>query len=206
MTELARRDPQQTAMQRVSSASLPQYLTRDQVHALLEACRSERDRLFARAGFETGGRVTELIGIRRSDIDLANRQIRLVTLKRLKKRQRKQREHFRWLPVTHSLIADLASYFLEHPIADGDRIFPFTRQAAFKMLKHAGARAGVVARGGRDVSPHILRHSFAMNCLTQGMPINVLQELLGHSSILNTMIYLKTDPAEARAFLAKVNF
>jgi site-specific recombinase XerD len=45
-----------------------------------------------------------------------------------------------------------------------------------------------------------------MNCLTQGVPINVVKEMLGHASITNTMVYLKTDPAQAREFLSKVQF
>jgi site-specific recombinase XerD len=45
-----------------------------------------------------------------------------------------------------------------------------------------------------------------MNCLTQGVPITVVKELLGHASISSTMVYLKTDPAQAREFLSKVQF
>src|SRR5258708_35083782 len=89
---------------------------------------------------------------------------------------------------------------------DEPRLFPYSRQAMFNTVRHAGERAHLVARGGRNVSPHILRHSFAMNCINQGVPINVVKELLGHSSITNTMVYLKTAPPEAREFLAKVQF
>jgi integrase/recombinase XerD len=216
------RDPQAVALMRLDRALLPQYLTREQVSKLVEACRPYRhgrDRLFIRVAFETGGRVSELLGIRRSDIDLANRQIRLRTLKRRTDRRRKIAHAARWIPVSHSLCADLAVFLLEareeyvevtdDPLPENEerfRIFPISRQAAHKLIRAAGKRAGLVARGGRDVSPHILRHSFAMNCLTQGVPITVLKELLGHASISSTMVYLKTDPAQAREFLSKVQF
>lgn len=200
---------------RVDRAALPQYLTREQVAKLVAACRESkngRDRLFVRMAFETGGRVSELIEIRRSDVDLTNRQVRLRTLKRRTDRRRKIAHAARWIPVSHSLVADLGVYLLElrpelgEKEFDDFRLFPFTRQAAHKLIRAAGKRAGLVARGGRDVSPHILRHSFAMNCLTQGVPITVVKELLGHAAITSTMVYLKTDPAQAREFLSKVQF
>lgn len=224
MTHALARDPQAVALMRLDRAALPQYLNRAQVQELVDSCRDYhhgRDRLFVRVAFETGGRVSELVGIRRSDVDITNRQIRLRTLKRRVDRRRKIQHAARWIPVSHSLCADIGEYFLalqseyarsfKHgpPVFQelGDvRLFPFTRQAAYKLMRAAAKRAKVIARGGRDVSPHILRHSFAMNCLTQGVPITVLKELLGHASISSTMVYLKTDPAQAREFLAKVQF
>jgi len=214
MTHITR-DPAAIALMRFDRAELPQYLTRDEVQKLVELCRPYhhgRDRLFIRIAFETGGRVSELVEIRRSDIDLTNRQIRLRTLKRRMDKRRKIKKAYRWIPVSHSLCADLGIFLLALRPELGEaefedfRIFRFSRQAAHKIVAKIGKRAGLVARGGRDVSPHILRHSFAMNCLTQGVPITVLQELLGHASISSTMVYLKTDPAQAREFLAKVKF
>jgi integrase/recombinase XerD len=202
-------DPQTTAIIHLDSRALPQYLTREGVNELVAACRSDRDRLFVRVGFETGGRVSELIALRRSDVDLSNRQIRLRTLKRRSDRRRKRPEVFRWMPVSHSLCADLGVYMLEIPVVElmaDVRLFPLTRQGAFALIRKAGDRAGLIARGGRKISPHILRHSFAMNCLTQGVPITILKDLLGHASISSTMVYLKTDPAQAREFLSKVQF
>jgi integrase/recombinase XerD len=209
------RDPAAVALMRVDRAALPQYLTREQVAKLVASCRESkngRDRLFVRMAFETGGRVSELIEIRRSDIDLTNRQVRLRTLKRRTDKRRKIAHAARWIPVSHSIVADLGVYLLALRPKLGEqewddfRLFPFTRQAAHKLIRSAGKRAGLVARGGRDVSPHILRHSFAMNCLTQGVPITVVKELLGHRTITSTMVYLKTDPAQAREFLSKVQF
>jgi len=212
---IVHRDPHAVALARLDRAALPQYLTREQVQKLVDACRDYhhgRDRLFVRVAFETGGRVSELVQVRRSDVDITNRQIRLRTLKRRLDRRKKVSHAARWIPVSHSLCADLAIFFLATvpptlaDDVDDFRLFPFSRQAAYKLIRAAAKRAGILARGGRDVSPHILRHSFAMNCLTQGVPITVLKELLGHASISSTMVYLKTDPAQAREFLSKVQF
>lgn len=253
-------DPTAAALMRLDSRALPQYLTREQVLQLVAATRTDRDRLFVRVAFETGGRVSELVELRRADVDLTNRQIRLRTLKRRNDRRRKRPEVFRWIPVSHSLCADVGVFMIEQskpskiwtlaevvgrqkkaaeylrrlhraahaakisalspeeyakhrglpltaPREIGNaRLFPFTRQRAHKIFQQAGKRAGLVARGGREISPHILRHSFAMNCLTQGVPITILKDLLGHASIVSTMVYLKTDPAQEREFLSKVQF
>jgi integrase/recombinase XerD len=212
--KLIPRDPTTAALVHLASRAMPQYLTREAVQTLVDACRSDRDRLFVRVGFETGGRVSELITIRRCDVDLPGRQIRLRTLKQRRDRRRRREEVFRWIPVSASLCADLGAYMLRYSkrdtiyqaVSETYRLFPFTRQAAFKIIRQAGKRAGILARGGREISPHILRHSFAKNCVSQGVPINVLKELLGHASIASTMIYLKVEPGEARTFLQKVQF
>lgn len=208
------RDPTTAALLHLDSRSMPQYLGREGVQLLVDACRSERDRLFVRVGFETGGRVSELITIRRCDVDLPGRQIRLRTLKQRRDRRRKREEVCRWIPVSASLCADLGAYMLRfstrstiyQAVSQTYRLFPITRQAAHKLIRAAGKRAGILAHGGREVSPHILRHSFAKNCISQGVPINVLKDLMGHASIASTMVYLKVDPAEARTFLSKVQF
>jgi integrase/recombinase XerD len=205
--KLLPRDPATAALVHLDSRALPQYLAREQVQALVEACSSARDKLFVRVAFESGGRVSELITIRRCDIDLPGRQIRLRTLKQRRDRRRRREELARWIPVSASLCADLADYMLKfQAVSETYFLFPFTRQGAFKLIRKAGKRAGLVARGGREISPHILRHSFAKNCLNQGVPITVVQKLLGHASITSTMVYLKVDPAEARAFLSNVKF
>src|ERR1700756_5306567 len=159
-------DPQAVALLRLDRAALPQYLNREQVKKLIAASRDYGrggDRLFIRVGYEAGGRVSELIQIRRSDVDLTNRQIRLRTLKRRTDRRRKVSHAARWIPVSHSLCADLGVYLLELredvvqvsdsylPEQEEDfRLFPICRQAAYKILRKAAKSAGLVARGGRE--------------------------------------------------------
>ena len=59
-----------------------------------------------------------------------------------------------------------------------------TRQGAWGVLRNAAARAGIT-----DVSPHVLRHSFATHLLDGGADVRVVQELLGHASVTTTQIY-----------------
>ncbi len=203
--------PIKRAMVQLEGRGLPHYLTRDQVHQLIAACKRPRDRLLIAVAWQTGARVSELIDIRRGDIDFTNRQIRLRTLKKRTDRRRRRPLAHRWIPVQDSLVADLATYLMQNPIAPpgqgtDDRVFQIRRIGAYRAIRRVAHKAGIKAPGGRPVSPHILRHSFAVNCLYQGMPISVLKELLGHASVLSTMVYLKVAPTDAKEFLGKVQF
>jgi integrase/recombinase XerD len=172
---------------------------------LIAAARNERDRLLLEILWQTGGRISEVLALKAEDIDLTNRQIRLLTLKQPKDHRRRPVEHRRWIPIRDQLATDLANYLLKRGTKEA-RLFPISRVRAFEIVRDAARDAGLTGDGGRGIGPHTLRHSFAVNCLNHGVPINVLKDLLGHSSILTTMIYLRVVPADFRAFLARVEF
>ena len=211
MSSTAMVGPLRAAIVRAEGRRLPEYLTRDQVHQVLQACKTERDRLLVAVAWRTGARISEILGLERQDVDFANRQLRLRTLKKPKRRdhkpdlRRRPTEEFRWIPVHAELVADLASYVLASKTENG-RLFPIGRVRAFEIIRGAALAAGVTAPGARGIHPHVFRHSFAVHCLNQGVPINIVKELLGHASILTTMVYLRVVPADLRAFLARVEF
>ena len=66
--------------------------------------------------------------------------------------------------------------------ARGQRL---SRQTAWQVLQEAAERAGL----GRDVSPHVLRHSCATHLLDGGADVRVVQEILGHASVTTTQVY-----------------
>ena len=65
-----------------------------------------------------------------------------------------------------------------------------SRQGAWGVLEHWGRRVGLAER----LSPHVLRHSCATHLLAHGADLRVVQELLGHQSIMTTQIYTRVTP------------
>lgn len=193
------------SMVRLERRALPKYLPPEQVRRLIAAPRNERDRLLLEVLWQTGGRISEVLAVTAEDIDLTNRQIRLLTLKQQEDRRRRPVEHRRWIPIRDQLATDLAAFMLKRS-AKETRLFPISRVRAFEVVRDAARSAGLIGEAGRGIGPHTLRHSFAVNCLNQGVPINIVKELLGHAPILTTMIYLRVAPADFRAFLAQVQF
>tara|TARA_B100001250_G_scaffold409997_1_gene435523 strand:- start:9566 stop:10159 length:594 start_codon:yes stop_codon:yes gene_type:complete len=75
---------------------------------------------------------------------------------------------------------------------------PFkTRKAPWVWYKKIGLEAGIEIHG-----THILRHTFARNCLSKGVPINVVQNLLGHADLNTTLVYLEILPSSEELNLA----
>ncbi len=180
------------------SKDIPNYLTPDEVHAMLDACKdNKRDHLLINTLWQIGGRITEALKITKNDIDTYNLTVKVLTEK---KRGKKGRPAYRMIPISAELSNELASYALTENITD--RFFDITRQRAFQIIKAIADKAGIT----KSVHPHTLRHSFAVHCIGQGVPLPVLKDLLGHSSVLTTMVYLKIVQQDAKQFLNQVRF
>ena len=185
-------------MARYESKDIPVYLSAPEVNTMLEACKNnKRDHLLINVLWQTGCRITEALKITRNDIDTYNLSVRVLTEKQ---RNKKSKPVYRVIPITAELSNELASYALTENITD--RFFDITRQRAFQIIKAIAGKAGIT----KPVHPHTLRHSFTVNCISQGVPLPVVKDLLGHSSVLTTMVYLKIVQQDARQFLSGVKF
>lgn len=169
------------------SEKLPAYLNKEEVYQILDSIPQDkkRDYIFVFFLWATGVRITEALNIKKGDIDFYGHNVRIIWLKRRKKQER-------IIPLHSSLITLLALYTGQLNL--DDLIFPFSRVRGFQIIKKHSEKAGIK----KKVSPHIFRHSFAVNFLKQRKNIVALQKLLGHSQITTTMIYLQIVQSDLR--------
>lgn len=182
---------------RYEGGAIPQYLTKTEVSRMLDVCTSKRDHLLISTLWNTGTRITELLGLRVSDCDFYHHSIRFITLK---KKGKKTKETYRTIPIKAELVAEMSAYLLETGIKD--KVFDITRQRAFQIIRDRSKEAGIE----KKVHPHSFRHGYAVNLISQGVPISIVKDLLGHNSILTTMIYLRIVKQDAEKFLSEVQF
>ena len=169
---------------------LPQILTGREIELLLAqpACvdaKGYRDKAMLEVMYATGIRVTELISL---DIDDVNLDLGIVKCNGSKKS--------RAIPLYPAALKALSVYvrdIRQSMLADPNEQALFvniggvrmSRQGFWKILKHYQATAHIE----KEITPHTLRHSFAVHLLENGADISSLQELMGHSDISSTQMY-----------------
>jgi integrase len=124
----------------------------------------------------TGARISEVLALGNARIDAVNETIVFETLK-----QRKTRV-FRAIPVPRTLILLLTAYGIEK----GDRLWPWGRTHAWKVVKAVMRKAGIAEC---LCKPKALRHAFAIEAGQKGVSLNIVQRWLGHARLETTAIY-----------------
>ncbi|MGE0581985.1 MAG: site-specific tyrosine recombinase XerD [Steroidobacteraceae bacterium] len=186
-----REDPTaQIAMPKIGR-SLPRSLSEEEVESLLNAPvigdpLGNRDRAMLEVLYATGLRVSELVSLKHSQVNLNQGVLRVVGKGNRERLIPLGEEAVRWLTeFTHGprneILLDRTTDYL-FPTRRGDRM---TRQAFWHIIKRYARKAGVE----RDLSPHTLRHAFATHLLNHGADLRVVQMLLGHSDLSTTQIY-----------------
>jgi len=183
------------------------HLTSDEVDALLAAPdRSRwigrRDHALLTVAVQTGLRVTELTSLRCQDVHLGT-GAHLTS-------SGKGRKH-RATPLTKQTVAVLRSWLQERgsqpdePLFSTSRGRPLSRDAiALLLTKHVKAASHhCPTLTSKTVSPHVLRHTAAMNLLHAGVDSTVIALWLGHESVETTQIYLHADMAIKERALAR---
>jgi integrase/recombinase XerD len=161
-------------------SELPRYLTPEEVQAMIDAAGNLRDKLVVSLLYCTGVRVSELVGIRVSDVDLEEGSIRV--------RGKGGRERVVFFDSrTRQLLAEYlptvkgCEYLFPARGGEGHMHYVTVERIIRKLAKAAGLK--------KRVTPHVLRHSFATISLAKGMDVREIQELLGHASLRSTQIY-----------------
>lgn len=169
---------------------LPVYLTEEEVKKLLDIPLNTeydyRNKAMLELLYATGLRISELVNLKVNDVDFNECIVRVFG------KGKKERI----VPIADVALKYLSIYMNEYrdKILNGvlsDYIFisnskkNISRQGFFKILKKETMRCGIK----KDVSPHVLRHSFATHLLSHGANLRIIQELLGHEDISTTEIY-----------------
>jgi len=164
---------------------LPLFVEEDQIESLLNEVEfvdgfiGERDKLIIELFYVTGIRLSELINIRISDVNLDDNLIRVLG----------KRNKERLIPLSLGIVAGLKSFIQEYSLEnylftslEGKKVY--TKLVYRVVNKYIGKISSINKR-----SPHILRHTFATHMLNNGADINAIKELLGHANLSATQVY-----------------
>jgi integrase/recombinase XerD len=198
---LATQDPARLVRPPAPPRRLPRAISVTDVERLLDAAEvgqsALRDRALLELLYSTGARISEAIGLDVDDLELSadSRSSSVAAVVRLNGKGGKQRlvpvggfardAVDAYLVRARPALATASGRGQPSPAlflnARGGRL---TRQGAWGTLRAAAVRAGLP-----EVSPHVLRHSFATHLLDGGADVRVVQELLGHASVTTTQVY-----------------
>lgn len=171
----------------------PQILTLDEIECLLKQPKGEqpkevRDRAMLEVLYATGIRVSELISLSLDDIDLKWNYIIC----------RNHGKH-RVIPMDESANQALTHYLTDaRPVMQKDenkivflncRGTAMSRQGFWKIIKKYASDAGIQ----KEITPHMIRHSFASHLVENGADLRVVQEMLGHADLATTQMYVQPE-------------
>jgi integrase/recombinase XerD len=184
---------------------VPRVVTAAEMQAILDACEHLRDRLLFALLWDSGIRIGEALGLRHEDIAAAERQLTIVP--RLNANGMRAKSGGRIVPIDAATVRLYGDYLhTEYGDLDSDYVFvnlwaqplgqPWTYAAVYDLVKRLRVRTGV------EFDPHWARHAYATRALRDGVPIEVVSALLGHTSVATTTsIYGHLTVEDARAAL-----
>lgn len=187
---LVKENPADKIKLKKAEKKLPGILDSNEIVLLLsqpegDGYKSIRDKAMLELLYATGIKVSELIELTVSDINL---QIGILHLHNEKKE--------RIVPMYPAAVKTVAEYVVNVRPAividkSEDKLFtnmngqPLSRQGFWKIIKYYAEKAGIK----KDITPHTLRHSFAAHLLENGAQLKDIKEMLGHSDISSTQVY-----------------
>ena len=185
-------DPTQNIQSPKVAKRIPSILTSKEVELLLEQpkdvdLKGIRDKAMLEFAYATGMRVTEIISLNIEDVNLnegyvtcktgskeRNIPLGTMSLNALKEYIEQARDVLIKNENEHALFVNI----------NGGRL---TRQGFWKIIKYYKEQAHIT----KDITPHVLRHSFATHLLQNGADLKAIQTMLGHSDISSTQIYMQ---------------
>ncbi|MBS3108196.1 tyrosine-type recombinase/integrase [Candidatus Woesearchaeota archaeon] len=164
--------------------TLPKVLSKQEIKSLIDVTDNLKHKLAIELLYSSGMRVSEIINLKKSDIDIEKNRLFVRAGKGNKDRI---------TIYSNSLNKRLLKYILT---VNSEYLFPgrkgkYTVKSVQKILDIARKKANMQ----KKVTPHMLRHSFATHLLEQGVDTRIIQKLLGHENIRTTQIYTKVSDA-----------
>lgn len=161
-------------------------LTVDEQQDLVRSCTNLNEKLVVYTLLDTGLRVSEFCGLKKENIDWVTHDLIFRGKGKRKGQKEGQGGKRRVVRMTKRVQMVLEPY-----IRANDRIL-FGKRTVQRIVETLAQRAMIQ----KECTPHVLRHSFAVNCLRNGIPITVVKKLLGHADLNMTLRYLNMAPEE----------
>jgi integrase/recombinase XerD len=175
--------------------SLPKVLSKEQINLMINNTNNIKHKLIVKMLYSTGLRLQELINLKRKDIDFDRNLINVIKGKGNKDRI---------TLLSDSIKLDLLKYY---------SITNFKTEYVFEGIngKYSKKSVQIVLKDlskdlNINVSPHMLRHSFATHLLEKGIDITHIKNLLGHSDIATTLIYTKVSNSSINKIKSPLDF
>jgi integrase/recombinase XerC len=181
---------------------LPEFVQEKSIASVLvesvyeDNFQGKRDRIVMEFLYLTGVRLSELIGLRWSDIDLIQDQVKVLG----------KRKKERIIPITKGLKQNIISYQKVF-----EETFPKAGQSHYFIVNNSGKKSYPmmvyrIVRQYLDLfaqtskrSPHVLRHTFATHLLNKGADLNAVKDLLGHANLAATQVYTHNSMEKLKA-------
>ncbi|SRR6266545_3930469 len=211
-TALAAR-PAAAIVAAAAGSHLPTYVTRDQARAIINAAETSLHRLLLETLWQSGGRVTEVLRLRLSDLVEAEGALRLTNLK-----QRRRSQQHKLVYVSPDLLSQLRAFATDTRLSATGFFFrsrqsktkPMSYAQCWRLIRHYAAKAGVEVVGAegqlRPPNGRDFRHGAAVHQVRQGIPLSEVQQQLGHARIDTTSLYAKLANPERRAMADRVQW
>jgi integrase/recombinase XerD len=175
--------------------TLPKVLSKEKVKELILSCENLKHRLVLKFLYSSGLRLSELINLKREDIDFDRNVIYVKKGKGKKDRITLLSDYLK-----EDLLKYYGKYFFKTTYLFEGKKGKYSKKSVQLILNKIGKKKGI------RLHPHMLRHSFATHLLEQGTDIRYIQKLLGHSDVSTTEIYTHISKNDLSQIKNPLNF
>lgn len=187
-SNLLGKDPTYGIKRPKNDKKIPVVLTRQEILELIEATQTIKSKLIIQLLYSSGLRVSELVNLKKQDLDFDENMGWVRSGKGKKDRM---------FILSKKLSTKLKKFINKHK----DYVYVFSKEnpLSTRNIQKIVQKTAMNARINKEVHPHTLRHSFATHLLDDGTDLRKIQILLGHSSIATTQLYTHISSAQIKS-------